>query len=390
MTGSALRVGHATHGNWRVACEIALAQVGGTPTPQRRTRRDGKALCGLIYVTEPLAGHFDQIVALVSSLRADVTWSGACVPGALAGLGEYQDEPAIAMVVGDLSLRSGDLGGPDALDVEGASGVLIHADPRCAELGDALSQARQRVAAHALFGGIVADTGHLAGKPHPAEGRIRAIAIGDRAQTWSRVTIGVRPIARPRLITSIRNRHVETLDHRPALEVLTEDLGLRSFPGTRRGATELVAQIRAAMPAQGLLIGILPPRDAPKRPGIADQRLAHLVGIEPVGRLVAIDDTAIPGERIVLLAIDPAAARTDLIRACTELREELEASGRSARLIHYVSCVARGQALFGSAGVETALIAHNFGDLPLIGFFANGEIGQGRLHGFSAILTLIA
>jgi small ligand-binding sensory domain FIST len=216
------------------------------------------------------------------------------------------------------------------------------------------------------------------------------MAFGGTSQVWSRVTIGVTPIARPRLITSIRNRHVETLDQRPALEVLTEDLGLRAMPGTRRDARELVAQIRAAMPAQGMMIGILPPSDAPKRPGIVDQRLAHLVGIEPVGGLVAIDETAIPGERIVLLAIDPVAARTDLIRACTELREELEASGRSARLIHYVSCVARGRALFGSAGVETALIGHNFGDLPLIGFFAHGEIGQGRLHGHSAVLTLIA
>jgi small ligand-binding sensory domain FIST len=54
----------------------------------------------------------------------------------------------------------------------------------------------------------------------------------------------------------------------------------------------------------------------------------------------------------------------------------------------YVSCVARGAALFGEAGAETALIREGLGEFPLIGFFANGEISRDRLYGHTGVLTL--
>jgi len=37
---------------------------------------------------------------------------------------------------------------------------------------------------------------------------------------------------------------------------------------------------------------------------------------------------------------------------------------------------------------EVGLIRQHFGDLPLTGFFANGEISHNRLYGYSGVLTL--
>ena len=54
----------------------------------------------------------------------------------------------------------------------------------------------------------------------------------------------------------------------------------------------------------------------------------------------------------------------------------------------YVSCVARGVSLFDEPGVEGALIRETFGDIPLVGFFANGEISRDRLYGHTGVLTL--
>ncbi len=39
-------------------------------------------------------------------------------------------------------------------------------------------------------------------------------------------------------------------------------------------------------------------------------------------------------------------------------------------------------------GVETGLIRETFGDFPLIGFFANGEISRDRLYGHTGVLTV--
>ena len=82
------------------------------------------------------------------------------------------------------------------------------------------------------------------------------------------------------------------------------------------------------------------------------------------------------------------AARQDLIRMTTELREEIESEGHTIRGGIYVSCVARGEALFGDAGLEMDLIKANLGEFPLVGFYANGEIARDTLYGYTGVLTL--
>ena len=54
----------------------------------------------------------------------------------------------------------------------------------------------------------------------------------------------------------------------------------------------------------------------------------------------------------------------------------------------YVSCVARGPNLFGKDSEELKMIREVLGDFPLAGFYANGEISNNRLYGYTGVLTL--
>ena len=58
------------------------------------------------------------------------------------------------------------------------------------------------------------------------------------------------------------------------------------------------------------------------------------------------------------------------------------------------SCVGRGQHLYGAPGHDSRLIFKHFGDLPIGGFFCNGEIGpvQGTtyLHSYTSSLALFS
>ena len=54
----------------------------------------------------------------------------------------------------------------------------------------------------------------------------------------------------------------------------------------------------------------------------------------------------------------------------------------------YFSCLARGPNLFGPNSEEAQMIQDAFPDLPLVGFFANGEISHNRLYGYTGVLTL--
>ena len=54
----------------------------------------------------------------------------------------------------------------------------------------------------------------------------------------------------------------------------------------------------------------------------------------------------------------------------------------------YVSCNGRGRHLFGKPGEELKIIRQRLGDVPLVGFYANGEIGGQNLYGFTGVLTV--
>ena len=92
-----------------------------------------------------------------------------------------------------------------------------------------------------------------------------------------------------------------------------------------------------------------------------------------------------PGEPILFCRRDPDSARADLVRMLKQLAGRLTDPPKAGI---YVSCIARGTALFGEPGVETGLIRETLGDFPLIGFFANGEISRDRLYGHTGVLTL--
>jgi small ligand-binding sensory domain FIST len=103
------------------------------------------------------------------------------------------------------------------------------------------------------------------------------------------------------------------------------------------------------------------------------------------------------------------AARADLTRVCAEIREELEPEEMSlpvaaamasreavstpspARRIAgavYVSCTGRGGAHFGGPSAELQIVRHALGDVPLVGFFAAGEIARHHLYGYTGVLTV--
>jgi small ligand-binding sensory domain FIST len=67
---------------------------------------------------------------------------------------------------------------------------------------------------------------------------------------------------------------------------------------------------------------------------------------------------------------------------------DLKAAVSAPRGALYFSCLARGEHMFGSRGAELELIRRTLGEVPLVGFFCNGEISRDRLYGYTGVLTL--
>ncbi len=54
----------------------------------------------------------------------------------------------------------------------------------------------------------------------------------------------------------------------------------------------------------------------------------------------------------------------------------------------YLTCPGRGPHLFGAQSAELAAIQDELGEVPLVGFFCNGEISHNRVYGYTGMLSL--
>ena len=123
----------------------------------------------------------------------------------------------------------------------------------------------------------------------------------------------------------------------------------------------------------------------------------------------SVSDAPSVGMTLAFCERNPQAARADLIRVCAEIREalepqevsievasalnapEAEAAPHPARRISgaiYVSCAGRGGPHFGAPSAELQIVRRALGDVPLVGFFAGGEIARHHLYGYTGVLTV--
>ena len=54
----------------------------------------------------------------------------------------------------------------------------------------------------------------------------------------------------------------------------------------------------------------------------------------------------------------------------------------------YVCCAGRGGPHFGGPSAEMHIVRRALGDVPLVGFFAGGEIAHRHLYGYTGVLTV--
>jgi small ligand-binding sensory domain FIST len=182
---------------------------------------------------------------------------------------------------------------------------------------------------------------------------------------------------------------VLTLDGRPALPCLLQDLGI-SLDDPRKAMPVLRATLVGLTDADAALLG----RGGQFGP---DVRARHLIGLDPARQAVAVAERVEPGMRLAFSQRHTEAARRDLVRICSEIRDEVESDaesgtgGGTARRILgaiYVSCNGRGGPHFGAPSAELKIVQRALGDVPLAGFFAAGEIARRHLYGYTGVLTV--
>ena len=221
----------------------------------------------------------------------------------------------------------------------------------------------------------------------------------------SRVTQGCQPVSREHEITAGDGNVVTSLDGESALDVMLAYLGVSLEQP--RDALEKVRMTLVGL--RNVDAGLQDGRI--QRPGQfgADVVVRHIIGLDPARSGIAIADMPAVGMKLAFCERNAEAARADLVRVCAEIREELEpeeltlevasalvgndadAAPHPARRIAgavYVSCSGRGGPHFGAPSAELQIVRRALGDVPLVGFFAGGEIARHHLYGYTGVLTV--
>lgn len=342
--------------------------------------------------------HAAAAPSLLEALRA--TWPGLSVTGC-SGIGvaatgiEYFDEPGLVVMLANIPREQFMVfNGRSPLPREAAWAALVHADGATPDLQELVDELSERLQSRYLFGGIAQGRDRTVLMADGVfDGGLSGVAFDAEVALVSRVTQGCQPVGRSHGVTRAEGSVVLGLDDEPALAVLLRDLQL-----------DLAEPKRAVPVLRSTLVGLSDPGDALLARGGqfgTDTRVRHLIGLDPARQGVAVADEVKAGMQLAFCHRNVEAARRDLVRICTEVREEVEAGAlatvpgtpgepaprRIAGAI-YVSCNGRGGPHFGAPSAELQIVQRALGPVPLVGFFAGGEIARHHLYGYTGVLTV--
>jgi len=367
----AFKAATAAAEDWAATAKACLEALGELPKG---------ANLGLLYATAELAGDLDSILTFLRERTRIEDWVGTVGLG-VAGSGvEYHRRPALAVLVGALPadsfrvfepLRDG-LGsfverhGVWVADHHPVFGI-VHGDPRNQGIAQIVNDLAAETSTY-LVGGLTAAQGtfpQIAGRVD--DGGLSGVLFSPELPVVAGLSQGCTPISPMRTITEAQQNVVMALDDRPALEVFKEDIGELLARDLQRAG----GYIYVAFPIPGTDTG--------------DYLVRNLTGIDPERGWLGIGELVEAGRPLMFCRRDHAAAKQDLKRMLADVKRR---AGKTPKAAVYYSCVARGPNLFGSDSEELKLVGEVLGDLPLVGFYANGEISNNRLYGYTGVLAL--
>jgi small ligand-binding sensory domain FIST len=364
---------HAAGSDWRTISEKCLADL--IPI----ARRSGFAQLGLLYITDHLAGDAENILDYMRAKTGIADWVGSVGMGICATGQEYFDLPAVAVLIADLPPDSFRLletrQSPAALPAEIADWArardarfgIVHADPRNSDILEIITGLADELDGF-LVGGLTSSRGALAQiSGEVTSAGVSGVLFAGDVPVMTALSQSCMPIAPRRQITACEDNVLVELDGRPALEIFKQDIGELLAKDLQR----IAGYIFAALPIANSDTG--------------DYLVRNLTGFDVERQLLAIGEMVEPGQMIQFCRRDAPAAEADLVRMLGDLKKRMTAPAKGGV---YFSCLARGPNMFGDASQELKIIERELGDVPLVGFFCNGEISHQRLYTYTGVLTL--
>lgn len=347
----------------------------------------GYSRLGFLYATNQLSDDFPSILTYLRQKSGIEDWAGTIGSGVLCDRREYFGRPAVVVMIITLptntyAILDGIKQGMDEIPADVLDWMklamppfgVVHGDPMNPHMTALLEELSLKIEnlilgiPGFLVGGLAASTGpgYQAAGP-VTEGGVSGVLFTPEIEVATGLSQGCTPVGGTHRVTECMENVIMGLDGLNALNVFKNDIGeLLS-----RDLSRVDGYIHAAFPIEGSDTG--------------DYTVRNLIAIDKEHGWLGIGGAVNNGDRVLFVRRDPKSAEQDLTRMVEGLVNRLPAPPRAAL---YFSCVARGPNLFGKEGREAEIIQKIIGDIPMVGFFGNGEISNNRLYGYTGVLTL--
>jgi small ligand-binding sensory domain FIST len=351
----------------------------------------------LVFVTLHFADYYPRLHGLVDRYLEPETFLGCSGGGVIGGGEEVEHAPAVTLIsarLPDVRIEPFHLSGP-LPDLDGPPdawerliGVRAHHEPQFVLLADPFSGRPEALLAGLdyAFPSSPKIGGLASGATSPglnalfldeevfSEGTVGVALCGDVAIDTV-VAQGCRPVGELMRVTGCRGNFLYELDGRPAFEVLQELFAALDERDRHLAST-------------ALFVGVLMD-EFRKEPRVGDFLVRNLIGVDPRHGAIAVGENLQEGMRIRFHIRDAQTSAEDLHTMLKSYEQTPSGSVSGALLF---SCLGRGEGLYGRPNFDTGVFREYLGDVPVGGFFCNGEIGPVGgatfLHGYTSSFGL--
>jgi small ligand-binding sensory domain FIST len=346
---------------------------------QQLDRAPADANFGFIYATDTMSSDFKTLLNECKSRSGIKHWIGSLGIGVISSGREHYDTPAASIMLAKFDERDFAMlpliSHSDEIIANvktprefSTSLAIVHGDPSNPETQNLIRDLQQKIKNCFIVGGLtssrdmqyqVADNVYTGG--------ISGALFSENIGVLSNLSQGCSPVGDRHKITRAQDNVIFSLDHKPALDVLMNDMGIDTPEELQSRSPEVLT---------GLCI---PESDK------SDYTVRNLIGIDFDHKAFAINDYLVEGNDLLFCRRDSQTAVDDMGQMLDNMAKRLHGTPKGGI---YISCMGRGREQFGNNSEEIKLIHQKLGDFPLTGFFANGEIHHDKLYGYTGVLTV--
>ena len=186
------------------------------------------------------------------------------------------------------------------------------------------------------------------------------------------VAQGCRPIGHPMHVTNCNRNTLLELDSQTPLEALREIFAYLS-------------QRDQNLVHHSLFLGVVMD-ELQDTPQLGDFLIRNIIGVDAQRGSLKIGEVLKEGQTVQFHLRDADTSTQDLNAMLDKYATNHSIHQESGALLF--SCLGRGSQLYGYHGHDTAMFREKLGNMPLTGFFCNGEIGRVKettfLHGYTS------